>query len=484
MSQPDDLEGGLTAEQVKAIFDERAAIMDLVEAIADDADPKRIEDLVERYEEAAQVRSALGLADHQLESSEPIRIEAMAGDRPVKALLIPADPSRPVQMIEIGGRDDLRQHVGGLPEPTRYDRDSLMFVSDTGRLDGMPMNLRATNYIRVESDAAWERGGQLTDDPSYGLYGDVVAVGGSGDGLRDVPDRLIERFAEHQEERDVDLQRLDRITVPADQTDVGVSLYNVDVMTDEDYREMRDDLWALPRDIDVAMWRLPDGQEIHLVESSGTFYRAETLRSSDGDHHSARVDLKARDWRAAFREAQDHVIERVRNTFRDRNEDGMVRIPWFKARSETEKSPSPNWEMNKVEGRTVYYRTQGEAVVWKDNGRWMMDYAVDPQSPTIHADLGRTRSVDKALNRADLTIMSAQVEVHQSYEDVRTVVNLAKEVEDRTPQEQASIDRLQEAIDQGPPPGALDPADDWLDTFNQETQEREQARDEDKDRGV
>jgi hypothetical protein len=343
--------------------------MDLVEAIADDAAPERIEALVERYEGAAQVRTALGLTDHQLES-EPIRIEALTGDRAVKALLIPADPSLPVQVIEISGRDDLRQHVGGLPEPTRYDHDSLMYVSDTGRIDGQPMNLRATNYIRVESDAAWERGGQLSDDPTYGLYGSVVVVGGSGEGLRDVPDRLISRFA-------------------------------------------------------------PDPQI-------------------------------------------SRVGDRIRDVLPERNEDGMIRIPWFKARSETEKSPSPNWTMEKVDGRTVYYRTQGEAVVWKDHGRWMMDYAVDPQSPTIHAELGRTRSTDQALHWADMTIMSARVEVHQSYEDVRNVVNLAKEVEDRTPQEQASLDRLQEAIDQGPPPGALDPADDWLTTFEQETHEREQ----------
>jgi hypothetical protein len=117
----------------------------------------------------------------------------------MKALLIPADPSRSVELIEINGRDDLRQHVGGLPEPTRYDHDSLMYVSDTDRIDGQPINLRATNYIRVESDAAWERGGQLTDDPTYGLYGNVVAVGANGDGLRDVPDRLIERFARSRE---------------------------------------------------------------------------------------------------------------------------------------------------------------------------------------------------------------------------------------------------------------------------------------------
>jgi hypothetical protein len=297
----------------------------------------------------------------------------------MKALLIPADPPRSVELIEINGRDDIRQHVGGLPEPTRYDHDSLMYVSDTGRIDGQAMNLRVTNYIRVESDAAWERGGQLSDDSTYGLYGDVVAVGESGDGLRDVPDRLIERFARIRE-------------------------------------------------------------------------------VSRGDT--------------------------IRDAFRDPNEDGMIRFPWMKDRSKGHESPSPNWTAEKVDGKTVYYRTQGEAVVWKDNGQWMMDFAVDPQSPTIHTDLGRTDSVDKALNRADLTIMNAQIEVHQSYEDVRTVVNLAKEVEDRTPEEQGAIDRLQEAIDQGPPTGALDPAEDWLAAFNQETQERDQQRDQDQDRGV
>jgi len=83
-----------------------------------------------------------------------------------------------------------------------------------------------------------------------------------------------------------------------------------------------------------------------------------------------------------------------------------------------------------------------------------------------------------------MTIMNARVELHQSYEDVRNVVNLAKEVGDRTPQEQASLDRLQEAIDHGPPPGALDPAEDWLTALNQETQERAQQRDQDKGRGV
>jgi hypothetical protein len=376
MSQPDDSDGGLSAEQVRAIFDERAAIFDLVEAIADDAHPERIEALLERYEEAAVVRAQLGLTDHQLGSSEPIQIEAMTGDRSVKALLIPADPSLPVQMIEVSGRDDLRQHVGGLPEATRYDYDSLIYVSDTGRIDGRPMNMGATDYIRRESDSA-RQGNMIGIDPSYGLYGDCVVVGHGDSGLRDVPDRLVDRFAGPER-----------------------------------------------------------GQS---------------------------------------------ALNKTKETIKDRNEDGMIRIPWF---SKKQESPSPNWTAEKVDGKTVYYRTEGEAVVWKDHGVWKVDYATDPQSPTIHADLGRTRSTEQALHWADMTIMSARVELHQSYEDVRNVVNLAKEVEDRTPQEQASLDRLQEAIEQGPPPGALDPADDWLEVFEQETQEREKDRHSDKGYGV
>jgi hypothetical protein len=126
----------------------------------------------------------------------------------------------------------------------------------------------------------------------------------------------------------------------------------------------------------------------------------------------------------------------------------------------------------KVDGKAVYYRTQGEAVVWKDHGLWMVDFALDPASPTIHVDLGRTRSKEQALHWADMTIMGAAVELHQSYEDVRNVVNLAKETEDRTPEGQASIDRLEESLIKGRP-DFPDPSDDWIDTFCHDMQEEE-----------
>jgi hypothetical protein len=125
-----------------------------------------------------------------------------------------------------------------------------------------------------------------------------------------------------------------------------------------------------------------------------------------------------------------------------------------------------NWHAAKDErGHTEYHWNQDggiSAFVSKEGRQWTMSFQVAPNTPWFEADLGKTRSVDKALNRAELTIMSAQVDVHQNYEDMRTVLNLAKETEDRTPAEQGAIDRLQEAIDQGPPPGALDPAEDWV----------------------
>jgi hypothetical protein len=61
--------------------------------------------------------------------------------------------------------DDQIPHVGGLPEPTQYDYDAIMCVSDTGRIDGQPKNMRATEYIRTESEAA-KQGRMIGIDPS------------------------------------------------------------------------------------------------------------------------------------------------------------------------------------------------------------------------------------------------------------------------------------------------------------------------------
>jgi hypothetical protein len=264
----------------------------------------------------------------------------------MKALLIPADPTRRVETVEINGTDDLRKHLGGIPEPTRYDSDALMFVDDSGRINGKAMNARATDYIKQESEAAsQDLAGQ--GDPSYGLFGDVVVVGDGGfAGLRDVPDRLVTRFAPQPE-----------------------------------------------------------------VTRSDT---------ANGVKH-------------------------------ERNEDGMLRLPGLS-------TVSPNWlravneDTNEV--RYQYWDGKAEGIVWKEDGRWKMHFTPGDHSEALHVDLGKTRSINKALSRADDVIGMANAlpaaeskTITVTNEDLTNVVNLASEIADRTPEEQASLGRLTQQLD-------------------------------------
>jgi hypothetical protein len=63
----------------------------------------------------------------------------------------------------------------------------------------------------------------------------------------------------------------------------------------------------------------------------------------------------------------------------------------------------------------------------------------------------------------------------QAREDLQNVINLANEIEDRTPQEQASLDRLE---------GQLERDGEWLKTFAAEIEERERATDDQKGYGI
>jgi hypothetical protein len=170
----------------------------------------------------------------------------------MKALLIPADPTRPVEMIKITGRDDTHRYLGGIAEATQYDHDAVMYVDDVGRIHGKPINARATEYIVKESEAA-KQGRMIGIDPSYGLYGEVVVVGFDGHGgLQDVPNRFIDRY-------DVPQRAKDTTTVST-----------------EDLRQV----------INIAN----DIEDVSPEKRS--------------------------------------ALNRIRNTVRDRNEDGMLRLPW------------------------------------------------------------------------------------------------------------------------------------------------------------
>lgn len=116
--------------------------------------------------------------------------------KPIRALLVPANPYKRISVVPISDNpyESAGQYLGGFPERAAYDFDSSMYVNSQGLYSGLPLNERATHYVRTQSDAARQRRSQ-----GASLYGDVLIVGeedlGGGE-LRtvDVPDRLVELF--------------------------------------------------------------------------------------------------------------------------------------------------------------------------------------------------------------------------------------------------------------------------------------------------
>lgn len=113
----------------------------------------------------------------------------------ITALFIPADPSKPWGFTTVRGPEDIAVLVGGRPELTRYDHDALMFVHGEGRILGQQLNARATQYIKTASAAAARNASLRNDeDPTYGLYGDVVITGNEPVGEHGAPVRIVEWF--------------------------------------------------------------------------------------------------------------------------------------------------------------------------------------------------------------------------------------------------------------------------------------------------
>jgi hypothetical protein len=111
-------------------------------------------------------------------------------------IVTPADPQSDVYVLPVeNGKAVSGQRiadlVGGFPEVTSYDFDAHIFVNDAGRIDGLALNERATDYILVHSQAAAQHGMRGAHRTAYGLYGDAVITGLDAG---DVPDRLVEHF--------------------------------------------------------------------------------------------------------------------------------------------------------------------------------------------------------------------------------------------------------------------------------------------------
>src|SRR5689334_9936408 len=81
----------------------------------------------------------------------------------------------------------------GIPSLATYSRDSRVVVDDQGFAKGLPVNPRATRWMRTESDAA-KQGRMRNAPPDYVLVGDVALVGSDGPELTDVPQHLVDHF--------------------------------------------------------------------------------------------------------------------------------------------------------------------------------------------------------------------------------------------------------------------------------------------------
>ena len=122
-------------------------------------------------------------------------------------------------------------------------------------------------------------------------------------------------------------------------------------------------------------------------------------------------------------------------------------------------SPSPGWyPARDVRGDNAWHResevlVDGEpsftrASVWQNNGLWEMHVKEGLSKTWVSQYIGKPDSLEEALSRAEDVFQEFE-ERHRTFEAVRSVVELANEVEDRSPDEQRAIDRLTRALEQG-----------------------------------
>jgi hypothetical protein len=117
-------------------------------------------------------------------------------------LLIPADPARRCHLVPISEGPDrlgrLAGLVGGLVEVARYDVDAHLHLNGDGGPLRLPVNQRATGYIRTRSLAAHTHQARGRGwPPGYVLRGDVIVAGsdpGDPDHDLDTPPRYLELF--------------------------------------------------------------------------------------------------------------------------------------------------------------------------------------------------------------------------------------------------------------------------------------------------
>lgn len=94
----------------------------------------------------------------------------------MKGLVIPADVTQPVRVIDLNAGDgslaNLQREVGGYVDVQAHDVGDI-WVNDEGRLIDLPVNPRINHWLLNESD--WAKQGVVSERQV--LYGDVVFTG-------------------------------------------------------------------------------------------------------------------------------------------------------------------------------------------------------------------------------------------------------------------------------------------------------------------
>jgi hypothetical protein len=184
--------------------------------------------------------------------------------------------------------------------------------------------------------------------------------------------------------------------------------------------------------------------------------------------------------RKVERPVEKSILDQLRGRI-DRNEDGMIWIPWFKDRNGpyvVQIITAPGIEPQYLSAAGMH--DQGPVI---DKITEAAEFDRKGDAKYFAHILGQ--HIDGEIVILPESHAKWHNEVRQSRKDMQTVVNLASEIEDRSPEEQQALDRLTESLEENPPPRVPDPNDGWLNMFESETREREQSKGrDDQERGV
>ena len=104
-----------------------------------------------------------------------------------RALLIPADPNKAIEILEVAGLESLQEQVGGYIEGLSLPCGLFAYINAEGKFIDLPRNSRADKLLR-ELDV------RLASDDC--IAGNMLVLGAVDEGGEDTdfPERLVNQF--------------------------------------------------------------------------------------------------------------------------------------------------------------------------------------------------------------------------------------------------------------------------------------------------